>query len=279
MTAGNGAPMRRNREAATGPLPDMAMYERLIDDGVTAAKIRGSTIDHLTARRLAIWLAARPQAPEFAQGLVRFVRTGAITQSLKAHLRIHSRTPGAQAYPDRDQATMLLQYCAARGNDHGPIGPDFGSACDQIDHADVILAELRDQVQHGTGPPGPRWPDAEGPQVLALARRDPKSRTVSLILDTTTANTVMYAITAHAGEREAHVREVEQFGQAFPEGSYGRRNRQAIAARETRIADRLRAVEWAYRIAIEREREVTPETATTSRSSEQMTTDRELELE
>ena len=39
----------------------------------------------------------------------------------------------------------------------------------------------------------------------------------------------------------------------LPEGSYGRRNRQAIAARETRIAARLRAVEQAYRMAIEHE--------------------------
>jgi len=39
----------------------------------------------------------------------------------------------------------------------------------------------------------------------------------------------------HADEREAHIREVERFGQTLPEGSYGRQNRQAIAARETRI--------------------------------------------
>jgi hypothetical protein len=62
----------------------------------------------------------------------------------------------------------------------------------------------------------------------------------------------MFAIAAHADEREAHLREVEQFSQSLPEGSYGRRNRQAIAARETRIATRLRAVEHAYRTAIDR---------------------------
>jgi hypothetical protein len=63
----------------------------------------------------------------------------------------------------------------------------------------------------------------------------------------------MFAIAAQADEREAHVREVERFGQDLPEGSYGRRNRQAIAAREARVASRLRAVEHAYRTANERD--------------------------
>ena len=71
----------------------------------------------------------------------------------------------------------------------------------------------------------------------------------------TTANIAIFAIAAQADEREAHIREVERFGHNLPEGSYGRRNRQAIAARETRIAARRRALffEQAYRIAIERE--------------------------
>jgi hypothetical protein len=37
----------------------------------------------------------------------------------------------------------------------------------------------------------------------------------------------------------APVRDVERFGQSLPEGPYGRRNRQAIAARETRVTTRL----------------------------------------
>ncbi len=39
----------------------------------------------------------------------------------------------------------------------------------------------------------------------------------------------MFAIAAHADEREAHVRELERSGRSLPEGSCGRRNRQAIA--------------------------------------------------
>lgn len=88
----------------------------------------------------------------------------------------------------------------------------------------------------------------------------------------------MYAINAYAGDREAHVREVEQFGQDLPEGSYGRRNRQAIAARETRVAARLRAVESAYRTETERDAVVTPEPAVTHHPTNKVP-DREMELE
>ena len=63
------------------------------------------------------------------------------------------------------------------------------------------------------------------------------------------------------------------------EGSYGRRNRQAIAARETRIAARLRAVEQAYRMAIDRDAVFSrPEPTRACRSPEHVA-DRELELE
>jgi hypothetical protein len=52
-------------------------------------------------------------------------------------------------------------------------------------------------------------------------------------------------------ETVAHyIREVERSGRSLPEGSYGRRNREAIATRETRVAARLRAVEHAYLAAV-----------------------------
>ena len=95
-------------------------------------------------------------------------------------------------------------------------------------------------------------------------------------MDDTTAN---IAIAAHAAEREAHVREVERSGQNLPEGSYGRRNRQAIAARETRVAARLRAVEQAYRIAIERNTIFRPPESTWACRTPENVTEREIKLE
>jgi hypothetical protein len=112
-----------------------------------------------------------------------------------------------------------------------------------------------------------------------LARRDPETQTISLVLDDTTANVALFTIAAHADEREAHIREVERSGQNLPEGSYGRRNRQAIAARKTRVAARLRAVEQAYRTATEHGTASRPPGPTRTFRSPERQADREMELE
>src|SRR6476646_2315569 len=129
------------------------------------------------------------------------------------------------------------------------------------------------------GAPEPACPETEGPRITALARHDPETGTVTLVLDSTTASVAMFALAAHAGEREAHAREVERSSADWPDGSYGRRNRQAIAARETRIATRLRAVQHAYEATAGHDTTLTPpEPSRTPRSAEH-TADREIELD
>ena len=226
------------------PGRDLALYKRLISDGIADADRRGGVVDHVTARRMSLVLLSESRDRPFMRGLIRFAQDGAITHELKQLLREYARSP---EHPHQPQASRLLQYAQARGTNLGPISPDFAALCDQVDRADVMLAELRDWTRDGRRLPGPARPDPGAQQVTAIARRDPGSRTVSLILDDTTANMAIHAIAVNAADREAHLREVARYADKLPDNSFGRLNRQDIAARELRIATRLRAVERAYR--------------------------------
>ena len=193
-----------------GPLPDLALYERLIADGIAEADRRGTIVDHVTARRLAIWLAARPPGTGLRPRPGPLRQTGAVHPHLKTELRKHARSGSLPGPAASRQAPEILQQPGHRPR---PDRENFAAACDQIDRADVILAQFHDRVRHGRVHPEQAWPETDGPRILALARRDPETQTVSLVLDATTANIALFAIAAHADEREAHIREVERSGQ------------------------------------------------------------------
>ena len=166
-----------------------------------------------------------------------------------------------------------------RGKGPGTCGENFATACDQIDRADTMLKDRHDRTRHRRADPGRAWPETNEPRPIALASRNPETQTVTLVLDAATASAAIDAIAAHADEREAHIREVQSYAQTLPEDSYGRRNRQAIATRETRITTRLRAIEHAYRMANERDVAFRPPEPTRACRSPEHAADREMELE
>ena len=84
-------------------------------------------------------------------------------------------------------------------------------------------------------------------RLLANVYCDPTRRTVTLLLDDVTANTVIYAVRQLAADAEAHAREVRLVGADLPPDSYGASNRHAIALRHERIARRLRLLDYNYR--------------------------------
>ena len=92
---------------------------------------------------------------------------------------------------------------------------------------------------HGRPPlPGQTLPETDGPRPSGTPTARPSASSWT--------PPRQYRPVRHRRSRRrtrSPIREVQRYGQTLPEGSYGRRNRQAFAARETRVAARLRAGE------------------------------------
>jgi hypothetical protein len=98
-----------------------------------------------------------------------------------------------------------------------------------------MLTELHQRTRHNIKPPEPAWPDIPCPAITALADRNPGTGTIALVLDADTASIAIHAITAHAGEREAHIREVQRYAATLPDGTYGKLTARRCSAWSRRV--------------------------------------------
>jgi hypothetical protein len=98
-----------------------------------------------------------------------------------------------------------------------------------------MLTELHHRNRHNLKTAEPAWPDQPAPAITALASRDPETGTVAFVLDADTASIALYAIAAHAGEREAHIREVQRYAATLPDGTYGKLTARRCSAWSRRV--------------------------------------------
>ena len=113
---------------------------------------------------------------------------------------------------------------------------------------ELAIAAMRAVVEAAYAVPEDHETNGE---TLANVYTDPERHTVTLLLDDSTANIVMYAVQMLAADSEAHAREVRRVKATMPPDSYGAINRDAIASRHERIARRLRALESNYRTIVD----------------------------
>ena len=63
----------------------------------------------------------------------------------------------------------------------------------------MILSQFHDRARRGRADFEQAWADTDGPRILAQARRDPKTQTVSLVLDAAICSTALRILMAGAG--------------------------------------------------------------------------------
>ena len=136
-----------------GPLPDLSLYERLISDGITAADARNGPVDHVTANG---WASGWP--------LGRSLRSSA---TLIGPRPPGSSTTASPAAPNSARSARISPPPATRSTALTPCSP--GPVTGQVRPS----SPQQDMARH---------PDIQGPEIAALADRDPDSQRVALIL-------------------------------------------------------------------------------------------------
>jgi len=164
------SPARASRNSpAPGPAP---CTKRLIGDGIAAAPTPGAgAVDHVTARRLAICLAARPQSKRsFRPTAWVPLRPQPAAVSQGAEDPAAQSTPASGTYADQAPARPAGWHTASpRGHRPRPrsVGRTSDAAACEPDRtrADTLSwPTLTTRARHrGPGHPEPAWPETAGP--------------------------------------------------------------------------------------------------------------------